>query len=92
MWEFEQCNRLANTHVHESAIHHYVTLDVGDKNRLNHRVSHDSPETREENAKHVAAFTGNSKNNSVWHILYTIESGIWIKRVSGCSSSAGTRF
>lgn len=42
MWEFEYCNRLANTHVHESAIHHYVTLDVGDKNRLNQRVSHDS--------------------------------------------------
>lgn len=52
---------MANTHVHESAIHHYVTLDVGDKNRLNQRVSHDSPETRKENAEHVAAFTGNSK-------------------------------
>lgn len=33
---------------HEITIHHNVSFDVGDKNRLDQRVSHDSPETREE--------------------------------------------
>lgn len=48
----------------------YISLEVVNKNRLNQAGSLESPGTREENIKHVAAFIGNNNNNIVWCIFF----------------------